>query len=186
MKRSIRKSVRAFLLVACLRCDAERCSSSSAKAGAPAPIIIQDQGSFAVGGTVKTEPGTFDAGKPLEPAGQTYRGDHAYAFYQVPVNARRLPLVMWHGAGQFSKTWETTADGSEGFPEHLSAARHSTYLIDQPRRGNAGRTMVETTIKPTRMNNSGSASSASASGQAISTACSSHAIRTRSINIFER
>ncbi len=119
------------------------------KGSAPAPIIIQEQGSFAVGGSVKTEPGTFDAGKPLDPAGQTYRGDHAYVFYQVPPNARRFPLVMWHGAGQFSKTWETTPDGREGFQNIFLRRGHSTYLIDQPRRGRAGRTMVETAIKPT-------------------------------------
>jgi hypothetical protein len=119
------------------------------KGSALAPIIIQEQGSFAVGGSVKTEPGTFDAGKPLNPAGQTYRGDHAYVFYQVPPNARRFPLVMWHGAGQFSKTWETTPDGREGFQNIFLRRGHSTYLIDQPRRGRAGRTMVETAIKPT-------------------------------------
>ena len=60
-------------------------------------------------------PATFDPLKPTAPAGQTFRGDHAYAFYQVPANARKLPLVLWHGAGQFSKTWETTADGREGY-----------------------------------------------------------------------
>jgi len=26
-----------------------------------------------------------------------------------------LPLVMWHGFGQFGKSWETTADGRESF-----------------------------------------------------------------------
>jgi hypothetical protein len=59
------------------------------------PLVIQEQGSFAVGGGVAIEPGTFDPLQPLNPAGQTYHGDHLYAFYQVPVNARRLPLVMW-------------------------------------------------------------------------------------------
>jgi hypothetical protein len=117
--------------------------------GKHAPLIIQDQGSFAVGGTVATEPGTFDPLKPLTAAGQTYHGDHVYAYYQIPVNARSLPLVMWHGAGQFSKTWETTPDGREGFQNIFLRRRFATYLIDQPRRGNAGRSMVETTIKPT-------------------------------------
>ena len=79
------------------------------------PLTIQEQGSFAAGGKVTTAPGVFDPRKPLDPAGQTYHGDHAYAFYQIPVNARKHPIVMWHGAGQFSKTWETTADGREGF-----------------------------------------------------------------------
>ncbi len=117
--------------------------------GQPEPLVIQEQGSFAVGGTIKTEPGTFDPLKPMVAAGQTFHGDHAYAFYQIPVNARRLPLVMWHGAGQFSKTWETTPDGREGFQNIFLRRGFATYLIDQPRRGDAGRSMVETTIKPT-------------------------------------
>ena len=55
---------------------------------------------------------------------------------------------MWHGAGQFSKTWEITADGRDGFQNILLRRHFSTYLIDQPRRGGAGRSIVETTIKP--------------------------------------
>ena len=35
------------------------------------PLVIQEQGSFAVGGTVATAPGTFEPRKPLDPAGQT-------------------------------------------------------------------------------------------------------------------
>ncbi|OYD73694.1 UNVERIFIED_ORG: hypothetical protein BDU10_5377 [Burkholderia sp. CF145] len=114
-----------------------------------APLIIQEQGSFTVGGSVSTEPGTFNPRKPLEPAGQTYHGDHVYTFYQIPANARKYPIVMWHGAGQFSKTWETTADGREGFQNIFLRRHFATYLIDQPRRGDAGRSTVETTIKPT-------------------------------------
>ena len=53
------------------------------------PLIVQDQGSFAVGGTVTTAPGAFDPLKPLEPAGQSFRGDHVYAFYQMPVRTPR-------------------------------------------------------------------------------------------------
>lgn len=112
------------------------------------PLAIQDQGSFAVGGAVTTAPGSFDPLKPLLPAGQSFHGDHLYAFYQVPVNARGLPIVMWHGAGQFSKTWETTPDGREGFQTLFLRRSFATYLIDQPRRGNAGRSTVEATIKP--------------------------------------
>ena len=115
----------------------------------PEPLIIQEQGSFAAGGQVATAPGIFDARKPMEPSGQTYHGDHAYAFYQLPLNARKLPIVMWHGAGQFSKTWETTADGREGFQTIFLRRGFGVYLIDQPRRGNAGRGMVEATVKPT-------------------------------------
>jgi Alpha/beta hydrolase family len=113
-----------------------------------APLVIQEQGSFAVGGTVITNPGAFDSDKPT-PAGQTFRGDHAYAFYQIPVNARRLPLVLWHGAGQFSKTWETTPDGRDGYQNIFLRRGFGVYVIDQPRRGNAGRSTVATAITPT-------------------------------------
>ncbi|MEZ0301434.1 MAG: alpha/beta fold hydrolase [Hyphomicrobiaceae bacterium] len=127
---------------------ASACATAE-KTGGPAPLVIQEQGSFAAGGTIKTEPGTFDPLKPTVAAGQTYHGDHTYAFYQIPVNAHRLPLVMWHGAGQFSKTWETTPDGREGFQNIFLRRGFATYVIEQPRRGDAGRSMVEATIKPT-------------------------------------
>jgi len=112
------------------------------------PIVLQDQGSFAVGGSVITNPGTFD---PIKrgPEGQTFRGDHAYVFYQIPEKSRKLPLIFWHGFGQFSKTWESTPDGRDGYQNIFLRRGFSVYLIDQPRRGNAGRGTVEGTIKPT-------------------------------------
>jgi hypothetical protein len=52
------------------------------------PLTIQEQGSFAVGGTIITTPGTFDPIKQgvFNPAGnnsagETLHGDHAYVFY---------------------------------------------------------------------------------------------------------
>lgn len=67
-------------------------------------------------------------------------------FYQIPVQARKLPLVLWHGFGQFSKTWETTPDGREGFQNIFLRRQFTTYLIDQPRRGTAGRGTVGGTV----------------------------------------
>ena len=122
-------------------------SSSAQSNSKQKPLVIQEQGSFAVGGTVITNPGIFDPYKPT-PEGQTFRGDHAYVFYQVPVKARKYPLVMWHGIGQFSKTFETTPDGREGYQNIFLRNNYSVYLIDQPRRGNAGRSTVTATINP--------------------------------------
>jgi len=76
-------------------------------------------------------------------------GDHAYVFYQVPVNARKLPLVVWHGHGQSAKTWETTPDGREGFQNIFLRRRFPVYLIDQPRRGRAARGTQPITISAT-------------------------------------
>lgn len=119
-----------------------------AQAAPPAPLIIQAQGSFAAGGAVTTAPGTFDARKPLEPAGQSYHGDHANVFYQIPENPNRYPIVMLHGAGQSSRTWESTPDGREGFQNIFLRRGFATYLVDQPRRGSAGRSMVAATVAP--------------------------------------
>jgi hypothetical protein len=121
-----------------------------------AAFAIQEQGSFAVGGTVVTAPGTFDpiaqgAYNPAgaDPRGQTLHGDHTYVFYQVPVNARRVPLVFWHGHGESGKTWETTPDGREGFQTIFLRRRYPVYLLDQPRRGRAARSTQPATIPAT-------------------------------------
>lgn len=124
------------------------CVSTKNGTGSNAPLMIEEQGSFAVGGSLLTAPGTFDPYEPTS-AGQTFRGDHAYVFYQVPVKARQLPLVMWHGFGQFSKTWETTPDGREGFQNIFLRRGFPVYVMDQPRRGNAGRSTAAATILPT-------------------------------------
>ena len=120
-------------------------SGQEARKSKSEPLTIQEQGSFAVGGKVTTNPGTFNPKQPT-PQGQTLHGDHAYVFYQIPVNRRKLPLVFLHGTGQFSKTWETTPDGREGFQTIFLRRRFPVYLIDQPRRGNAGRSTVPATI----------------------------------------
>ncbi|WP_339901749.1 alpha/beta fold hydrolase [uncultured Cyclobacterium sp.] len=116
-------------------------------------IVLEDQGSFAVGGKVITAPGTFDpiAHGAFNPgnqsaSGQTLHGDHAYVFYQIPMKAKKLPLIFWHGYGQFSKTWESTPDGREGFQNIFLRKKYSIYLIDQPRRGRAGRSIVPGSI----------------------------------------
>lgn len=123
-------------------------SAQVAKKSKPEPLVIQDQGSFAVGGSVVENRGTFNPRQP-GPEGQTLHGDHAYVYYQVPVNPRKLPLVFLHGTGQFSKTWETTPDGREGFQNIFLRRRFPVYLVDQPRRGNAGRGTVSATVPAT-------------------------------------
>ena len=104
----------------------------------PEPMVVEKQGSFMVGGSVITAAN-----------GDTFHGDHAYVQYQIPKDARKLPLVMWHGGGQFSKTWESTPDGREGYQNIFLRRDFSTYIFDQPRRGRAGRSTVGTTITVT-------------------------------------
>lgn len=111
-----------------------------------APLVLASQGSFLIGGSVVTNPGTFDP-IALTPDGQTIHGDHAYVQYQIPVAARRYPLVMWHGGGQFSKTWESTPDGRDGYQNIFLRQGFSTYIFDQPHRGRSGRATTNGTIE---------------------------------------
>lgn len=109
-------------------------------------IVVKEQGSFAVGGTVVTAAGKFDpiADGAFNPSnqssvGQTLHGDHAFVVYQKTVQAHRLPLLFWHGYGQSMRTWQTTPDGREGFQDIFLRRGFDVYNLDQPRRGNAGR-----------------------------------------------
>lgn len=129
------------------------CSNENDNIVPEGALLVKEQGSFTVGGTVIENSGTYDSNnfnnwQPY-PEGQTYHGDHAYVFYQIPYNSKQLPLVFLHGAGQSSKTWETTADGREGFQNIFLRRGFSTYLVDQPRRGKAGKSTIATVLEPT-------------------------------------
>lgn len=113
----------------------------------PEPLVIQDQGSFAVGGTTLSAPGTYNNNRPTA-EGQTFHGDHLYAFYQIPQRPKNLPIVMLHGAFQSARSWETTSDGREGFQTIFLRRGFPVYLVDQPRRGRAGNSTVAATIEP--------------------------------------
>lgn len=146
MKHQISSTLTGILLAILLffsGCDPRKEHSANG------PIVIREQGSFAIGGKVLTHFGTFNPVDNFKPDGQTFHGDHAYVFYQIPENARKLPMVFAHGLGQFSKTWETTPDGREGFQSLFLRRGFSTYLADQPRRGNASRSTEAATITPT-------------------------------------
>jgi hypothetical protein len=80
-----------------------------------APLAIESQGSFAVGGTITIRDGSFDPRDPMNPAGQTLHGDHARVTFQIPADPRPLPLLFWHGWWVDSTCWDTTPDGREGF-----------------------------------------------------------------------
>ncbi len=119
------------------------------QASQPEPLTIQEQGSFAVGGTVITNPGSFDPRHPTNPAGQSLHGDHARVSYQLPVNPRPLPLLLWHGWWEDGSCWDTTPDGREGFTSIFLRRRFPVYVLDQPRRGSAGKTTVAAPIATT-------------------------------------
>ena len=55
----------------------------------PDALKLRTMGSLFFGGTV-----THLAN------GETFHGDHGYAQFFIPQNARTYPLILWHGIGQ--------------------------------------------------------------------------------------
>ncbi|HSV83775.1 MAG TPA: alpha/beta fold hydrolase [Ramlibacter sp.] len=104
------------------------------------PLVIERQGSFYVGGREVKAAGTYDAVSTPAPAnaGQSYWIDQMYVQYQVPVNARKLPIVLVHGGGGSGAVWETTPDGREGFQTIFLRRGFPVYLVDAPRGGRSG------------------------------------------------
>ena len=84
-----------------------------------------------------TAAGTFDA-TASSSAGQTYWIDQMYVQYQVPLNARKLPLVFVHGGGGTGRVWETTPDGREGYQTIFLRRGFPVYIVDAPRGGRSG------------------------------------------------
>ena len=107
-------------------------------------LVIAKQGIFSAGGITVTSEGTFDPENHFEEtgAGQTAHVDHANVLYQIPAEETSLPMVFLHGYGQSRMGWMTTPDGRPGWSDLFLRMGHSVFLIDGPRRGEAGATSV--------------------------------------------
>lgn len=117
------------------------------------PIAIAKQGHFSVGGTTIQRQGTYDNSKFVgwakqEETGQSYCADHAFVNFQIPADSKPLPLVYVHGYGGSGVCWQMTPDGRDGFATLMLRRGWSSYVMDLPGRGRAGRTSATTTIKP--------------------------------------
>lgn len=110
-------------------------------------LTIAEQGIFSAGGTVIQSDGTFDVSNYyMSREGSTSHVDHANVLYQIPAEETGLPMIFLHGYGQSRMSWMTTPDGREGWSDMFLKKGHSVFLIDQPRRGEAGQTSVAGTI----------------------------------------
>lgn len=135
-----------LLLTVCMTASMSACSVNPHQSSA---LSIAQQGNFAAGGKVIQSAGQFDDKQLFNPQGQSLHGDHASVFYQIPEHARPYPLVFLHGAGQSAKTWGTTPDGREGFQTLFLRQHFPVYVIDQPRRGQAGQSTVAAEVPAT-------------------------------------
>ncbi len=108
----------------------------------PSLLRIAKQGIFSSGGIVASAvEGDYDPSqswKDKTHAGNTAHVDHANVLYQIPAEDNGNPIIYLHGYRQSRMCWMTTPDGREGWSQIFLRNGHSAFLIDQPRRGEAG------------------------------------------------
>lgn len=138
----------AFMVIAMIAMAACTSTKNASNTNQQNMITLKEQGAFSAGGTVVKSDGSFDALKPwnVPQGGQTRHGDHADVFYQIPLNAKHNVMVFLHGYGQSKRSWQTTADGREGFADMFLRKGYGIYLVDQPGRGDAGQTTTPAQI----------------------------------------
>jgi hypothetical protein len=105
------------------------------------PLVIEDQGSFYIGGVPKVtnyapEPTLND---PELTPNQIMIGQ-MYVQFQIPQTKKRgmPPVIMVHGSSHTAACLESTPDGREGWYPYFVRKGISTYLVDQAGRGRSG------------------------------------------------
>jgi hypothetical protein len=104
------------------------------------PLVIEDQGSFFIGGVPKVTsyavvPGPNQSATPAQiTIGQMY------VQFQIPSHKKpgMPPVIMVHGSTHTGACLESTPDGREGWEPYFVRQGLSTYVVDQAGRGRSG------------------------------------------------
>ena len=115
-------------------------SSMPVTAGAgslSAPLTLQDEGSFFVGGkSVTTDFPDARGPQPATPG--TITVNQMYVHYRIPQAGNGQTIVLVHGANHTGQTFETTPDGREGWATWFTRKGFATYVVDHAGRGRSG------------------------------------------------
>jgi hypothetical protein len=108
------------------------------------PLVIEDQGSFFIGGVPKVTP-YATVPPPNAPAGQAAAPQQItigqmYVSFQIPQKKKgnMPPVIMVHGSTHTAACLESTPDGREGWAPYFVRQGISTYIVDQAGRGRSG------------------------------------------------
>jgi hypothetical protein len=110
-------------------------AAPSLAAAQSAPLLIEKQGAFAIGGRILREADSA-----------SLHCDHGVVEYQIPPNARSVNLLMWHSAS--AAAWQNRWDGGEGFQSIFVRRGFPVYLWDGPRVGRANWGCAATSYEP--------------------------------------
>jgi hypothetical protein len=107
------------------------------------PLVIEDQGSFFIGGVPKVT--SFATVPPPNTPNQANTPNQItigqmYVQFQVPSRKkeRMPPVIMVHGSSHTAACLESTPDGREGWAPYFVRQGISTYIVDQAGRGRSG------------------------------------------------
>ncbi len=113
------------------------------------PLVIEDQGSFFIGGVAKVTdyatapavpaPGANPA-PPTTPLPHQITIGQMYVQFQIPAkrNGVGWPVIIVHGSSHTAACLESTPDGREGWYPYFVRKGISTYVVDQSGRGRSG------------------------------------------------
>jgi hypothetical protein len=111
------------------------------------PLVIEDQGSFFIGGVPKVTNynSTADTLPGLGRVPAQITIGQMYVQFQIPAKKRESPLggrtwpvIMVHGSTHTGACLEATPDGREGWLPYFLQKGISSYVVDQSGRGRSG------------------------------------------------
>jgi hypothetical protein len=111
------------------------------------PLVIEDQGSFFVGGIQKVTdhavvlpPPAPGSTAPAGPVPQQITIGQMYVQFQIPAkrSGAGWPVIMVHGSTHTGACLEATPDGREGWYPYFVRHGVASYVVDQAGRGRSG------------------------------------------------
>src|SRR5580658_367587 len=134
---------RRFLLLLAIAGIASAQETPKMKKFLTKPLVIEDQGSFFIGGVPKVT--NFATVPPPNNPNQANTPNQItigqmYVQFQIPSHKkeRMPPVIMVHGSSHTAACLESTPDGREGWAPYFVRQGISTYIVDQAGRGRSG------------------------------------------------
>ena len=135
------------LTLGVLTTDVSGQTGQSSKRFLNGPLVIEDQGSFFVGGVQKITdhaaalpPPAPGATAPAGPVPQQITIGQMYVQFQIPAKkyGGGWPVIMVHGSTHTGACLEATPDGREGWYPYFVRHGVPSYVVDQAGRGRSG------------------------------------------------